>query len=115
MEKVSKKASGARKSLVEYLKNDKFYQVTDGEMLIDKSGNTVSVDLSSFKKIAEGFIETRRVIGVVLNGQVFIVPNTPSNYLNLKSVLFPREELSSIPYLHGEHPVIENSILSEIL
>ena len=104
----------AKEFLETYLKNSKFYQVTEGELAVDKKGNTIQIDLSPYKSIAEGFVEGRRVIGVVLYGQVFIVPNTPNNYFRLSEVLFKRKGLK-IPYLNGEKPVDRNPILEEIL
>ena len=105
----------AKEFMRTYLKNDKFYQVEDGELAVDKNGKQFQIDLEPFKKTAEGFYEGRRVIGVVLYGQVFIVPNTPNNYFRLREVLFVRNELANIPYLNGEKPIGRNPLLEEIL
>jgi len=104
----------ARETLVKYLENDKFYQVKDGELAVDKNGKQIAIDLSPFKDLAEGFVVTRRVLGVVLFGEVFIVPNTPNNYFKLMEILYIRDEMV-VPYLNGERPVEENPILKEIL
>ena len=98
-----------------YLKNDNFYQVQDGELVVNKKGQTVRLDLSPFKHVREGFYPARRIIGVVLFGEVFIVPNTPNNYFRLKEILFMRNELATIPYLRGEKPIERNPILDQIL
>ena len=104
----------AKEFLRTYLKNDKFYQVVNGELAVDKNGKQIIIDLTPFKTIAEGFVIGRRVIGVVLFGEVFIVPNTPDNYFRLMEVLFRRNDMQ-IPYLNGEKPVDRNPILEEIL
>ena len=105
----------AKEFLRTYLKNDKFYQVQDGELAVDKKGKQFRLICRHLSILAEGFYEARRVIGVVLFGQVFIVPNTPNNYFRLREVLFMRNELATIPYLNGEKPVERNPILEEIL
>ena len=107
--------TNTREMLIAYLKNDKFYQVQDGELAFDANGKSIQISLLPFKSFAEGYVETRRVIGVVLLGDVYIVPNTPNNHFRLSEVLYERSDLPNIQYLHGEKPARRNEVLEEIL